>query len=257
MQITKGTGYNWKFLAGTTISFLFSAVIGVFNFGILYYLGTPALGLGLGLLMVLRSSTNNWRKAIVSLLCLPIFFVSFFLSFYFHSAEAETFLIPRDYRGPMTVFLHEECGSEPEWEGGRRIYRIGVDGVAITQVKMNDGFLNRKFFLVDSEGDREEIPQFSRQNFETEEREWDEMQAGRFAAVTKETVGIFHRYGATTYYTSEHSINLQVGDYRYWDTDEKVRWSEIQSWESSAVSALMQCRSVTVKSSLASESIDR
>lgn len=235
---------NITFFAGVLISFVFSAFIGAIHVGVLYLFGLPFLGLLLGIFLIWRGSASRKTKAVVSFLCLPIFCLSLFLSFYLNMGESETFLVPQNYRGPISVFLDEDCGVEPSWEASRRVYSISSTGVLITKFRKNEGYLDQKFFLVDDDGNRKEIPKFYWQKFETESEYWVQTRGSNTGSLTKDTVGIFHWYGAETYYASNKSINLLVDDYKVFDVDEKTSWLGRQEWVKSAVEQLKQCRSV-------------
>ncbi len=234
---------NITFFAGVLISFLFSAFIAAIHVGVLYLFGLPFLGLLLGIFLIWRGSPSRKTKAIVTFLCLPIVGLSLFLSFYLNIAESETFLIPQNYRGPITVFLDEDCGSEPSWEDRRWIYNVLPTGVVITKFQQNVGYLNQMFFLVDEAGNRRKIHKFNWQKFDAELAEWGQMQGRDSDPLTKDTVGIFHWYGAETYYTSQKSINLLIDDYKIFDVDEKTRWLDRQEWVKSAIEQLKECRS--------------
>ncbi len=174
----------------------------------------------------------------------PTIIAVFALVIYINFAEAETFLIPSEYRGEFVVFYDEPCGTPAEFSEGRRLYRFSSDGVLITQHSENDGYFNRRFFMTDGEGVLHEIPKFGRQDYETEKKEW-----GTFTSVakddglTKDTVGVFWAYGAETYHTSKKSISYIVSDYRrFEDTDAKVRFLERKRFTEKAVDFLMSCR---------------
>jgi len=233
---------NKTFFTGVLISFLFSAFIGAIHVGVLYLFGLPFLGLLFGIFLIWRGSASGRAKALVTFLCFPIICLTLFSSFYLNMAESETFLIPQNYRGPITVFLDEDCGSEPSWEDRRRVYNVSPTGVFITRFRKNNGYLDQKFFLVDDTGNRREIHKFNWQKFDTELAEWGQTEGRNSEPLAKDTVGIFYWYGAETYYTSKKSINLFVDGYKMFDVDEKTSWLERQKWVRSAIEQLEQCR---------------
>lgn len=166
----------------------------------------------------------------------------FFANYQFNKAQPETFLIPNDFRGEIVVFYDENCGQPDVEENGRRIYQISKYGVLITRFTENNGFLDRKFYLVDGDGNKTEIPEFQRQNFETEKKEWRLFQRSQVEGFTKETVGAFWAYGADTYRLSRNSLGYIVSDYHYFERDEKERSFDRKEFTRKADQLLKECR---------------
>lgn len=123
---------DWKFIAGTTLSVLGAFVVGAIHVGVLFLFGIPLLLIVVGIAFVLISRVKWKTKAIVVIITIAIIPVTFATSIYLNSSEPEIFLIPNGYRGEIVVFLDEQCGSDPAYENGRRIYLIGSDGILIT-----------------------------------------------------------------------------------------------------------------------------
>jgi hypothetical protein len=233
---------NAVFISGTVLVIAFSIVIGYLHIGVLYLLCIPIIGLVLGYILVWLGHAGSRAKAFVILSSVPVIASTFFLSFFLQKAEAETFLIPKDYRGEIVVFLDEECGSEPLMENGRRVYMISESGVLISKFKMNDGYLNRQFYLVDKPGNRQEIPAFDRQQFETEQEEWGAGKSQAFGPLTKETVGAFWAYGRYTYYASRNSIGYWISDHHLFDQNSQESEVARRKWAEQAVEELNRCR---------------
>lgn len=75
--------------------------------------------------------------------------------------EPVTYLLPKGYTGPVYVVYGVKSGREPEYKGDRRIYRIPDDGILLTQMPVNEGWVSKgdiKFFYVSANGERVPIP---------------------------------------------------------------------------------------------------
>jgi len=75
--------------------------------------------------------------------------------------EAETYLIPEDYRGFIYVIFDQENGEpksyERKWGKRRRLYVIPPSGVLFSQFSSKEGKPNAKYFLVNPDGHREKL----------------------------------------------------------------------------------------------------
>jgi len=242
MSEDASTTMSWLSTIGVILVVLSSIIIGVFNIGVLYLFGIPVLTLILGVVFVWFGSGKFKAKIALTLLPLLIIPASFYTAYQLGKAEPETFLIPHNLRGEVVVFYDEPCGREPERENGSRIYKISNEGVLITQFKENRGSLDHKFYLVDEDGNRTEIPFFRRQNFDTEQREWESVHSSPVSEFTRESVGAFWGYGRETYSISRNSLGYRVTDYRYFERDENERWRESKQFAEVAGNLLKTCR---------------
>ena len=246
MQISREPIFrrDWKFVIGTILLILSAFVIGAFHIGVLFMFGIPLLLLLIGLVLLLVSRASRRTKASLILVSVAIIPLTFASSIYLSSAEPETFLIPNNYRGQIVVFHDEPCGSELVYENGRRLYEIGNDeDVLITKFKKNRGYLDRKFFYVNEYRERSQIPEFQKQNFETEKKEWSlyshPIPVDLF---TRDTLGAFWAYGTETYGISRNSIAYRVWSYNDLERDDKIRWSENKEFGKEADLILLFCR---------------
>lgn len=230
------------FIVGAVLVVISSIVIGVLNIGVLYLFGVPILILIVGILFIWFSNAALKFKALVTLLPIPLIFLSFFITFQLSKAEPETFLIPKEFRGSLVVFYNEPCGRPPIYRNGRRVYEVSQEGVLITQFEENRGSLNQKFYLVDSEKNEIEIPFFRGQNFETERKEWRIFHQGRVEDFTKETVGVFWGYGLETFSISQDSFGFVISNYHYFEKNEKDHWLERKQFIKTATKLLKDCR---------------
>lgn len=68
------------------------------------------------------------------------------------------YLIPEGFTGRVNIILNQKGGSPTKYEDGRRVYEIPSDGILLTQFTINDGFIDRKYYYVDSIGNRTDLP---------------------------------------------------------------------------------------------------
>lgn len=77
--------------------------------------------------------------------------------------EAETYLIEKDYVGPVYVVFGVSKGESGSRQNDIRIYRIPESGILLTQMSLNEGRIspsNLRFFQVSESGEREEIQNY-------------------------------------------------------------------------------------------------
>jgi hypothetical protein len=67
-------------------------------------------------------------------------------------AEPETYLIPANFTGKVNILFNKEGGARKEYDEKRRLYKIPSDGILVTQFNVNDGFIDREYYTVDSTG---------------------------------------------------------------------------------------------------------
>ena len=230
------------FIVGFALTTAFSLLIGFLNVGALFLFGLPFLGLVSGIVLIWFSRISAAAKIAISLLPLPLIVGSFFLFLWIRTAEAEAFIIPATYRGEIVVFYDEPCGNPAKFEQGMRLYEISPEGILVTKAPENDGYLNRRFYFVREDGTHQEIPQFGRQDFETEKAEWSKFTRATKPDLTLDTVGAFWAYGRETYHISRNSIGYIISDYRLWERDAKSRFDERKKFTERAAELLEQCR---------------
>lgn len=88
-------------------------------------------------------------------------------------AEPETYLIPSDFNGEVNILFNQngipvkykneygrdtiytpKLGNPIKYENGRRIYEIPANGILLTQFKDTYGFIDKKYFSVNNNGER-------------------------------------------------------------------------------------------------------
>jgi hypothetical protein len=72
--------------------------------------------------------------------------------------EPADFLIPKGYTGRVAVVFEQKQGEKPKYLNGRRIYDIPANGILLTQFKAEFGFIDYRYFLIDSNGRQTALP---------------------------------------------------------------------------------------------------
>lgn len=224
------------FIIGAILVIFWSAVIGFFNVAVLFWFGIPFLGLLVGIVLVWVSKENVKTKLLLTFVPIPIILAAFYV-FYLVSpkAEPETFLIPRNFRGQCEIIFNEPCGQSTPYENGRRIYRIPDNGVLITNANQTFGFIDRKFYLLDENGNKTELPEFNRSKFEEEEGRW--YWTISKTKLSKNTVGIMWHPSPANYEI------FAVSDYQSLENDsDEIKEEKRKSFQNMSDSLLKECR---------------
>lgn len=117
-------------------------------------------------------------------------------------AEPETYLIPSEFKGKVQIIFNQnaipvkykneygrdtiytpQLGNPIKYESGRRVYEIPSNGILLTQFKNNDGFIDRKYFLINGIGTRSPLEIFELEHYKQDSTRW--------AVNDKNKIGIF------------------------------------------------------------------
>lgn len=181
------------FKVGLILIIICSAITGFFNIAVLYWFGIPLFGLLTGLIFIWLANENVKTKILSTLLPLPIICFSFFLFYLLlPKAESESFLIAQNFRGQLEIVFGEPCGQSINYEKGRRIYHIPDSGILIINAKQMMGAIDRKFHLVDENGNKTKLPEFHWSEFEKEKNDLHWMFSN--TKLSKDLVGVFWAY---------------------------------------------------------------
>lgn len=173
-------------------------------------MGLPILGLLIGIALIWAGDAVFRKKVYLTLLPLPIIALTFSIVIEMNRAESETYLIPEDFRGVFQIHLDSPCASAPTFENGRRLYVIPADGILHTSFGDNFGVQDKRYYLVDANGNRTELTKFNWSNLEDEKRSWRWL----FSNPPNETsVGVHHSY--TNFHLTNSAI---VADFTYMRT---------------------------------------
>jgi hypothetical protein len=74
--------------------------------------------------------------------------------------EPETYLMPDGFKGRVNVIFNQPNGVPPRHENGRRIYKVPVDGILLTQFKDEYGIVDHQYYYIDRRGNRKSLPIF-------------------------------------------------------------------------------------------------
>jgi hypothetical protein len=121
-----------------------------------------------GLLFVWFSKTKLKTKLLPSILPLILYFPGL-LAFIFLVSKhmtPETFLIPNDFRGKITLIYNEPCGQTLPKLDGRLIYKIPDNGVMILTNELETGRIDHEYYFVDDSGNKiGKIPVLTQHDF--------------------------------------------------------------------------------------------
>jgi len=122
----------------------------------------------IGLLIVWLSKIKLKTKLLTTFLPLLLWFPGM-LAFFFLASKhmtPETFLIPKDFRGQITLIYNEPCGQTVPKVDGRLIYKIPDNGVMILTNKFETGIIDQEYYFVDNNWNKiEKVPNLIQQDF--------------------------------------------------------------------------------------------
>lgn len=122
----------------------------------------------LGLLTVWFSKAKTKTKLLTTILPILLWYPGM-LSFFSLASKhmtPETFLIPKDFRGQITLIYNEPCGQTIPKVDGRLIYRIPDNGVMILTNEFETGIIDQEYYFVDDNCNKiEKIPELIQQDF--------------------------------------------------------------------------------------------
>lgn len=133
----------------------------------LFLISVPIFLLGFGLVM--SCGQAPWRKALAVLFPFAAWAgIALSALALAPREQATTFLISEGFEGTIMLVANEPCGPPPEYENGRRLYRVPANGLLITRDTLpnrqhpyyqwpNRGYYlqsDNQYFLVDRQGHR-------------------------------------------------------------------------------------------------------
>lgn len=153
----------------------------------LYCYYAPLWAFLLGLLLVWISDRRVMTKIIWTLTPF-IFYATFQVCWYqFNKAPAETFIIPKDYRGKIHIHFNKSCGQVAEVVEDRRQYKIPTTGILLSQFADKQGFIDQQYYLVDSLGKQTPLPQLDVRDYN---EEWTTEKNPH--EPSRDILGVFH-----------------------------------------------------------------
>jgi len=122
----------------------------------------------IGLLIVWFSKAKTKTKIFTTILPLILWYPGL-LAFMFLGSKRmtpETFLIPKNFRGQITLIYNEPCGQKIPKVNGRLIYKIPENGVMILKNKFETGIIDQEYYFVDESWNKiGKIPELIQQDF--------------------------------------------------------------------------------------------
>lgn len=174
------------------------------------YFGFAFLFLGTILILFSR---QKWYYQLIAI-GLPLGFVGFSILNAF--ARSETFLLPDNFKGVVYVIYDEQIGEPKEYEGIRRVYRIPPTGVLFTKFPQTQGIHNRRFYYVNSKGDRKALGVL-------DYREYNEKYTinPRPTEPPRDSLAVF---------TPEVSVDIMLKTKNYYTTFTIGKYQDIKAW---------------------------
>ena len=226
-----------KYKTGLFMIIFCSIVIGLLNIGVLYCFGIPIVGLLVGIIFIWAAKEKLKTKILVTFLPIPIIVGTFLLMIQLNKAEPETFLIPQDFRGKITIFYEESCGEKPIYESGRRIYKFPENGILITNFKRTKGIIDQEFYFVDENGMRTRIPKKDVRDFNFKDR-----LSKTETEPSRDEIGAFFSWGdAPPIFTGKYN-SFVISSYRYFEKPEKESWQIMKDFSEKRKTLLEKCR---------------
>lgn len=228
-----------KFKTGIILIFFSSLSVGYVDAGMLYLCGLPVFGLMIGYIFILAAGEKIKYIFYAMLLSGSLILYSFSMSILLlPKAETEIFLIPKSLDGKFIAIVFERsCGESAAYENKNRVYEFPSSGVLILKDQRITGKINRKFYLVDEDGNRTELPEFQYDSFERESRQ----RKSSKTPFTKDSAGVYPEY----YSTILNMSVFNVGSYRAFEIKENFfagnKNEMLGRFEKSAESLIEKC----------------
>lgn len=147
-------------------------LLAVGAFGLTFAAFFAVIGLpifAVAIVLVLVSVKKTWKQRLIPIGLFIIGIIAFWPIWRAtKTIGPETFLIPQNYRGRVNIIFKEGCGSQLEKTDEGLVYKIPDDGILILDDKQKYGFIDHKYFLVDHDGNRTELPKMDIRDFNEE-----------------------------------------------------------------------------------------
>lgn len=153
----------------------------------LYFYYAPLWVFLLGLLLVWVSDRRVLTKIILTLTPFMFYAAFQFCWYQYDKAPAETFLIPKNFRGKIHIHFNKPCGQVAEVIDGRRQYKIPTTGILLSQFVDEQGFIDQQYYLVDSLSKQILLPQLDVRDYN---EEWTTEKNPH--EPSRDILGVFH-----------------------------------------------------------------
>jgi hypothetical protein len=192
----------------------------------------------IGLLIVWFSKTRIRTKLLTTFLPLLLWYPGMLALFSLASKHMtpETFLVPKNFRGQITLIYNEPCGQTIPKVDGRLIYKIPDNGVMILTNEFETGIIDQEYYFVDEKWNKiGKIPELIQQDFnEDYTLEKNENEPPR------NKVGIFHLGTGGRNTSKNDNYNFHMMAINSWDS---LRVQNSSGFTDNLVDSLLyQCR---------------
>ena len=124
-----------------------------------------------GQLLIWFSDQKIKLKLLLLVLPLILWYPSVLAFFFLASKKMtpETFLVPKEFRGQITLIYQEPCGETVPIINGRLTYKIPSNGIMIVSNKFETGIIDQEYYFVDKNWNKiEPIQRLIQQDFNEE-----------------------------------------------------------------------------------------
>jgi hypothetical protein len=108
-----------------------------------------------------KKTEKSFKRGLMLLIGLFVVIFAFVVVYTYQvkkPREADVYLIPNGYHGPVAVIFNQPGGPEAEKEGNHFVYRIPQDGTLKTStIEPNAGVAKDKYYYIDEKGNRVEL----------------------------------------------------------------------------------------------------
>jgi hypothetical protein len=204
MKMTEKTS-NFLFYSG-----LILLAIGAFGLTFAAFfaiIGLPIFIVGIILILV---SKKTWKHRLIPIGLFIIGIIGFWPIWRsINTVGPETFLIPNDYRGRVNIIHKKDCGILLEKTENGLIYEIPNDGILLLSNDLKYGFIDHKYYLIDKNGKKTELPKMDVRDFN---EEWTTEKNPN--EPSRDKLGVFHwgRTGSTGIIRDENGILTNEDD---------------------------------------------
>lgn len=184
------------------------------SFGLTFAAFFAIIGLPIfviGIVLVLASLKKTWKQRLVPIGLFILGIVAFWPIWRaINTVGPETFLILENYRGQVNIIYKNDCGVQLEKTEEGLVYVIPEDGILIINDKQKYGIIDHKYFLVDQNGNRTELPKMDVRDFN---EEWTTEKNPN--EPPRDKLGVFHwgRTGSTGIIRNENGIETNQDEH--------------------------------------------
>ena len=115
----------------------------------------------IGVILVILSNTTTTKKLLATILPIILYLPTTYLFLIsYNYTTPKTFLIPANYNGAIRIVYEESCGTKYIKEDGRQKLTFPQNGILVLNENVDGGFINNKYYLLDENGGRTEVPEY-------------------------------------------------------------------------------------------------